>query len=266
MRALIQLLIHFGWYAGLVIALHLLERFWPAGPQASRKEQLFNFALAAVAAMTTTVLLDLGSLSNAIRQMLGFQVGAISQGWQPTEPWEWMVGSLAYLLIFDLFQYWFHRIQHMVPQLWNMHALHHDTEAVEASASLRNTIWHHIGTIFVVTLPLLVIAGDKIVHPYAAWVFLIIWGFYNHANVRWSHGPLTAVISGPQLHRLHHRKASEYYNCNYAALFPAIDMIFGTYKAPRPGEFPETGLIDRKPSGGGVREFFLALLGRGNPR
>jgi|EndMetStandDraft_3_1072993.scaffolds.fasta_scaffold26094_4 sterol desaturase/sphingolipid hydroxylase (fatty acid hydroxylase superfamily) len=262
---MIQLLQQFAWYAALVVAFAVLERRWPVGPVASLREQLYNFALAAVAALSTTLVLRLGDISYAIRKWIGIEA-AIAPGWVPVAWWEWVLGSLAYLIVWDVVQYWYHRVQHEVRGLWPMHALHHDSEALNASDALRNTLWHHIATSIVVTLPVLVIAGSKMVHPYAAWVFLLSWGFYNHANLRWSHGPLTWLISGPQWHRLHHGKAAEYYNCNYAALFPFIDIVFGTYRSPRPDEYPETGLLDRQQSSGGLRQWALSMLGRGQPR
>jgi sterol desaturase/sphingolipid hydroxylase (fatty acid hydroxylase superfamily) len=265
MPALIQILTHFSWYACLVLFLRVLERRWPAGPPPTRQEQLYDFGLAFVSSLTTTVVLNLASLSNALRRGLGLSP-LVTVDWMPSGLLGWTIGSIAYLLAWEFFQYWFHRIQHAAPWLWRMHALHHNTEAISAAAALRNTLWHHVGTTFLVTLPLLTIFDDDVVHPYAAWVFFMTWGFYNHANLRWSHGPFTAVISGPQLHRLHHGKARQYYNCNYAAFFPVLDVVFGTYRAPARDEYPEVGLIDERPSIGGFGHMLLALLGRGEKR
>lgn len=266
MPALIQILTHFAWYLFVVLALRLLERRWPAGPPPSKQEQIYDFGLAAVSALTTGIILNLGAVSNSIREALGLVSPPFTVDWLPDGPVGWVLGSLAYLLVWDLFQYWFHRIQHAVPLLWRMHALHHNTEAISGATALRNTLWHHVGTSFLITLPIIVLFERDVLHPYIAWVFFMTWGFYNHANLRWSHGPLTAVISGPQLHRLHHGKARQYYNCNYTTFFPLIDIVFGTYRAPEKDEYPEVGLIDEKPSIGGFGHMLLALLGRGEAR
>ena len=266
MQTLIQILTHFAWYLFVVLILRLLENRWPAGAPPSRQEQIYDFGLAFVSAITTTVVVKLGPLASGIRNALGLEGPLIVFGWVPPGIWGWVLGSIGYLLAWEVFQYWFHRIQHVVPPLWRTHALHHNTEAISAAAALRNTLWHHLGTSFVITLPLLLLFERDVVHPYVAWVFFMTWGFYNHANLRWSHGPLTPIISGPQLHRLHHGKARKYYNCNYAAFFPVLDIIFGTYRAPARDEYPEVGLIDEKPSIGGVGHMLLALLGRGERR
>ncbi|MGH6982521.1 MAG: sterol desaturase family protein, partial [Stellaceae bacterium] len=70
----------------------------------------------------------------------------------------------------------------------------------------------------------------------------LAYGFFVHANLRLDLGRLTPVIVGPQYHRIHHSLVPRHFHRNFAVVFPAIDMIFGTYYRPRPGEFPETGL------------------------
>ena len=34
----------------------------------------------------------------------------------------------------------------------------------------------------------------------------------------------------------------QHWNRNFAAYFPVIDLIFGTYYHPRPDEYPDTGI------------------------
>src|SRR5690606_33555960 len=117
MSALVTMVLHFAWYAGLVVVLRQLERRWPAGEQTTRQEQLYNFGLAVIAALTTTLLLDLGSVSGHLRRWIGIEA-ALVPGWTPRGWVEWILGSLLYLVIWDLLQYWYHRLQHVVPQLW----------------------------------------------------------------------------------------------------------------------------------------------------
>jgi len=65
-----------------------------------------------------------------------------------------------------------------------------------------------------------------------------------HLNVRVPFGPLTPVIAGPQLHRLHHSLEPGHTDINFSAFFPIWDVLFGTYVRPKPGEWPETGTHD----------------------
>jgi sterol desaturase/sphingolipid hydroxylase (fatty acid hydroxylase superfamily) len=54
-------------------------------------------------------------------------------------------------------------------------------------------------------------------------------------------GAATPLLAGPQWHRIHHSTQPEHANRNFAAFFPFLDTLFGTYYAPRAGEYPPTG-------------------------
>ena len=73
-----------------------------------------------------------------------------------------------------------------------------------------------------------------------------LWGFVTHANLRLGFGPLTPLIAGPQLHRIHHSALPEHRDRNFSMLFPIIDIVFGTYYRPRPDEYPPTGTAGDK--------------------
>ena len=88
-------------------------------------------------------------------------------------------------------------------------------------------------------------------HFVATFLMFKLWGFFIHANVRLELGPLTPIISGPQLHRIHHSALAEHRDKNFATFFPFIDILFGTYYGPGKGEHPPTGLHD------GEEESFL---------
>ena len=53
------------------------------------------------------------------------------------------------------------------------------------------------------------------------------------------------VIAGPQWHRIHHSLKAEHSNKNFAAFFPFIDLMFGTYYHPAQNDYPQTGLVHR---------------------
>jgi sterol desaturase/sphingolipid hydroxylase (fatty acid hydroxylase superfamily) len=76
-----------------------------------------------------------------------------------------------------------------------------------------------------------------------------LWGFVNHANLRLHLGPLTALVSNPQWHRIHHSISIEHRDKNFAAFFPVIDIMFGTYYRPHKHEYPATGVAAASRSG-----------------
>ena len=61
-----------------------------------------------------------------------------------------------------------------------------------------------------------------------------VWSFFIHANVRWRFGWLEWLVSTPAFHHWHHtRDGPEYINKNYAAIFPWVDKLFGTFYLPK---------------------------------
>ncbi|MDT8416155.1 MAG: sterol desaturase family protein, partial [Flavobacteriaceae bacterium] len=41
------------------------------------------------------------------------------------------------VMLFDMANYWFHRIAHYVPFLWNFHRVHHSDSRMDASSNIR---------------------------------------------------------------------------------------------------------------------------------
>ncbi len=69
-------------------------------------------------------------------------------------------------------------------------------------------------------------------------------------NVRLSFGGVWFVLNSPQYHRIHHAADARYTDCNFAALFPVYDLIFGTHRRPANDEYPSTGLVPREAATG----------------
>lgn len=152
---------------------------------------------------------------------------------------------LAYAFIWDLLQYAGHRMQHSIPFLFEIHKFHHAERALNASSTGRKHILEHIFEEFTIVLPLILIFSDPVLPVIVQSLFFNGWGYFNHMNARIDLGPLTSIVSGPQFHRIHHSIDSKHYNKNFAAFFPFIDQIFGTYYKPSAEEYPDTGLEDR---------------------
>ena len=86
-------------------------------------------------------------------------------------------------------------------------------------------------------------------HFAVTFVMFKLYRFVNHANTRLDLGFLTPVISGPHWHRIHHSTFAEHYEKNFAAFFPFIDILFGSYYRPGVDEYPPTGIPAREFSG-----------------
>lgn len=148
---------------------------------------------------------------------------------------------LVYAFLWDVCQYSMHRLQHAVPILWQTHKFHHDEPALSAAAQTRI---HPLGYLVssAAHVPVIVLLGPRMPHFVAVFVLFRLWGSINHANVRAGFGPFTPFMSGPQWHRIHHSVLPEHRGRNFAGFFPFIDIAFGTYYRPRPGEYPPTGV------------------------
>lgn len=152
------------------------------------------------------------------------------------------------LLISDFGAYWGHRWTHANATLWRFHALHHAPDHMDW---LINTRAHPADIIFIRLCGLAPLYIIGIASPYTAsaaatvpiLISLIgtIWSFFVHANVRWRMWGLEYIIATPAFHHWHHTNDS-FRDHNFAALFPWIDKIFGTFHLPR--AWPEIYGVD----------------------
>lgn len=163
-------------------------------------------------------------------------------------PWfsHLLFGGL-FALIWDVWQYAVHRLQHSISFLWKTHRFHHSETFLNATSQSRTHITQYV-LYLVLYLPIVVFLSGQSPHIVIAFIMFRILGIYNHSNIRVDLGYLTPVISGPQWHRIHHSIERRHQDKNFAAIFPVIDIIFGTYYRPKKDEFPETGLCDEKPA------------------
>jgi sterol desaturase/sphingolipid hydroxylase (fatty acid hydroxylase superfamily) len=146
------------------------------------------------------------------------------------------------LLIFDFFYYWHHRFQHMIPAFWEQHKLHHTEESLNSLTNLRHHWLEDFIRIVTISIPMGLLVRITPVQGALVATALTHWSVFFHANLRLPFGPFTAVVCGPQYHRIHHSRLADHQNRNFAAFFPIWDILFSTYYRPRAGEWPATGL------------------------
>ena len=150
--------------------------------------------------------------------------------------------GIAFLFIYDFFYYWFHRSQHVLPFLWAQHKIHHSELSLNVTTGNRHHWLEEPLRVFTVLLPIGLLFNQKPITIVWLWIGLTLWGYFIHMNLRLHLGPLTPVLGGPQLHRIHHSRLPEHQDRNFAAFFPMWDLLFGTYFKPKADEYPPTGL------------------------
>jgi len=238
-----------------VIAGFLLaERFFPAEPdQPARNRILTGEFTLLYFLLTPYVVLLPAYLAAEIAKATGgslitLDLNHIDTG-SPTINWFLLNILLPFvpLIIFDFFYYWHHRFQHVLPAFWEQHKLHHTDESVYCLSSGRHH-WLEEGIrVLTITIPMaFLLTLGAVQSPVVMLTILAQWAIFIHANIRLPLGPLTPVIAGPQLHRIHHSRLPQHANKNFAAFLPLWDIVFGTYYRPSKGEWPVTGVADRE--------------------
>jgi sterol desaturase/sphingolipid hydroxylase (fatty acid hydroxylase superfamily) len=248
----------FMWYAGVVCVVAVAENRWPAGALAGYRHRVFNFGIAivnAVLLVAFSILIEW--LPDTLR--VNGLLGIVFDGWQPVGTGSLILATLVYAFVWDFWQYWCHRLQHSSRILWPVHILHHDDD-VDTTTALRRSFAEQIVNYFLSGVPTFIVCGFHLLPIYGSILLFQTWGFFNHANIRLDLGPLTAVVSGPQWHRLHHGRANGRRSFNFAAFFPLIDVVFGTYRQPGASEYPPTGLENHPTAVGGPPALLHAVL------
>lgn len=149
---------------------------------------------------------------------------------------------VANLFTIDFAYYWYHRAQHRFPALWAIHELHHADAALNATSSFR-TFWLEmpVQAVLVLTPSLLIFGDQGAVHGLGMMIGSYAFLIFSHCNFRLALGPLSTVVCGPQVHRIHHSRLPQHRDRNFAQYFPVLDRLFGTWYAPARDEFPPTG-------------------------
>lgn len=240
----------------LSLIFYLLERLAPAERNQSPAKRFFNLVYMPLILALLLLLSPFFGLVYQLQQYVliwvgggGFLLKLIDQKLINQSDWvAQLLFALSFAIVWDLYQYWMHRLQHTLPFLWETHKFHHSDTALNSSTHARTHFLSHL-LFFSSYLLVMMFMGSQTPHPIATFVLFKLWGFFNHMNVRLNLGLLTPIVSGPQWHRIHHSLQTKHYNKNFAAFFPFIDIFFGTYYSPRKGEYPASGLPNKEDAG-----------------
>lgn len=138
----------------------------------------------------------------------------------------------AAVLLFDAWQYLWHRLNHRIPFLWRFHAVHHSDADLDASTGLR----FHTGEILfssIARLGVLPVLGLTIQELLVYETILLPVILFHHSNIRiperhdrW----MRAVVVTPRMHWVHHSDWRPETDSNYASIFSFWDRIFGSFR------------------------------------
>lgn len=138
------------------------------------------------------------------------------------------------ILLYSFMRYGIHRIQHVVPFLWELHSYHHSVTDLKASNTyvshpldfaLRNVL-PPIILGFVGFDPVAVLLGAGLLNTASQ---------MSHCGAGLHAGWLNYVFVTPEVHRWHHSVKvpdGHRYSVNYGVGFVLWDLLFGTFYLP----------------------------------
>ena len=162
----------------------------------------------------------------------------------------WVLRLAAVFLLFDVYMYWWHRINHEIPFLWRFHIFHHTDEQMDVTTATR----FHTGEIVLSSLlriPVIVVLGVPIsdLVIYEAVMFAVVQ--FHHADIRipdaWEQR-LSKVIVTPNLHKVHHSAWLPETDSNYGSLFSFWDQVFGSKRVRHDVENIRFGVDPAEPT------------------
>ena len=142
------------------------------------------------------------------------------------------------LLAGEFGYYWGHRWSHEIPLLWRFHSIHHSASEMDFLVNTRAHPFDIVFGRFCGMVPIYVLGlgspvkAEGSLVPVVVTLIGTVWGFFIHANIKWRFGPLEWLISTPAFHHWHHTRNGPV-NRNYAANFPWLDWIFGSFHLPK---------------------------------
>jgi len=134
-----------------------------------------------------------------------------------------------YVLILDCADYWRHRLSHQFRWWYSLHAVHHAQRQMTFWSDDRNHVLDDV-IAFVWFLVLGLLIGIPPMQFPLIILLLRLLESMSHANARIGFGAIgERLLISPRFHRAHHGiRAAGQRSCNYGAIFPFWDMMFGT--------------------------------------
>lgn len=182
--------------------------------------------------------------------LLTQMLGAPAHPPAPAGPGLLIVFTLTMLLAYDLSYYIYHRMQHEIPILWELHKVHHSAEVmvgvtkdrVHPFDELMNRWWdglipglcYGIWLFFALDPVEVTIFGLNV---YMLRNVILMMDFVRHTHLKLSFGRvLDRILLSPHYHQLHHSNAEQHWDKNYGLALSVWDRLFGTLVIPEPDE------------------------------
>jgi sterol desaturase/sphingolipid hydroxylase (fatty acid hydroxylase superfamily) len=149
-------------------------------------------------------------------------------------PWLGLTGAAQFIgafLLVDIWTYWWHRFNHVVPFLWRFHRMHHSDPEMDVTTATR----FHVGEIIlssIIRLFLIPIVGIPIGVLILFDVVQLPIISFHHANIQLPKA-LDRIVAWfvvtPFMHKVHHSRIKRETDSNYSSLLSLWDRVFGSF-------------------------------------
>lgn len=224
----------------LIIVTAISERIWPAErrPVLARGhiQDVCFVALHAVVVIPLMTLLSVGAAAMVADHARWIELRA-------TARWPgWLIMPLT-VVAMDAANWLAHYADHRLDALWRFHALHHSQEELSVITSFRSHPLMHTTGFLLATIPVVALMPTRAVAPVLITIYVCI-GTLQHANVRWTFGPVGRALVSPAYHRLHHDREDQ--RVNLGVVLTIWDVLAGYARFPaRSDVVQRTGLAGR---------------------
>ena len=224
----------------LVVAAGVCERIWPAERRRvlarGHVQDACYLALHAIAVIPLMTLLSVGAAA-----LIGGHAGWVEL--RAAEHWPGWVLVPVTIVAMDAANWLAHYADHRLDALWRFHALHHSQEELSVLTSFRAHPLMHTTGFILATIPVAVLMPARPIAPVLITIYICV-GTLQHANLRWTFGPVGRVIVSPAYHRLHH--APDTQRANLGVVLTIWDVLAGCARFPARGDgVGRTGLDGR---------------------
>lgn len=192
--------------------------------------------------------------------ILSLVLGAPSHPVGPAGPVMLIAFTVTMLIAYDLSYYLYHRLQHQIPILWELHKVHHSAQVmigvtkdrVHPIDEIMNHWWDGLipGLCYGVWLFFALDPVEVTVFGLNVYVLrniILMMDFVRHTHLKLSYGRhLSAVLLSPHYHQLHHSIAEKHWDKNFGLTLSIWDRLFGTLVIPEPNEDFVFGLTENE--------------------
>ena len=182
--------------------------------------------------------------------VLTLLIGAPAHPPAPAGPVVLIAFTVSMLIAYDLSYYLYHRLQHRIPILWELHKVHHSAQVmigvtkdrVHPIDEIMNRWWdglipglcYGVWMFFALDPVEVTIFGLNV---YAIRNTILMMDFVRHTHLKLSYGRhLSLVLLSPHYHQLHHSIAERHWDKNFGLSLSIWDRMFGTLVVPEPDE------------------------------